>query len=138
MAYRKKDRTKHDEICAAFIRAEPRIKGKKMCKRHGELGYTHIHGPNHPADETARQCPDHCMTVEKQNGTVGFSKTLSDKLDGSPRDGKPISEQYPMGYSCGPVYGNFGYGLTYSDIEQRGIDNFVQDFIKCCESLGIW
>ena len=116
----------HDAILAAFDRvgADP-----IHCRRCGENGYSHIHGPrqsSHPA-----HCTQHSICVETFNGTVGFRNDAAASIPHL-QDRVPLRiAEHPLGYSCRPDFGGFSYGITADDILRfwSSFDVFAKDVV---------
>ncbi|MEO5731820.1 MAG: hypothetical protein ABI134_33565, partial [Byssovorax sp.] len=98
-----------------------------------ERGYTHIHGPRQPKGNG--HCTTHTVTVEKQNGTVSVREPIAETMGATARAAVPI-KQDPMGHSCGPEYGEFGFGFTAATLRGRGtLDDFAREVIQHAKSL---
>lgn len=124
----------HDDIIDAFKRAEPSI---STCARGGDPGYTHIHSPAQPP--AARRCSSHWIVVERANGTVAFRGILANKLGAAARPNLRIAA-HAAGHSAGPAYGDFDHALDLDAIADRWptVNDFVQDVLTACRSIGAW
>jgi hypothetical protein len=103
----------HNAIVAAFA-AHP---GVQTCHRGApNVGYTHIHGPSQPHHAT--MCTTHSVVVEQFNGTLSLRDPVGLALGFAQRVPHPIAT-HPLGYSRGPNFGAFGYGLDAAEILRR-------------------
>ncbi len=124
----------HDAIVGAFKQADPRV---SCCHRGGPSGYTHIHGPSHARHPT--RCRNHCVAVEKQNGTVALRRDLALQMGALARPNLAIS-RHPLGHSHRPDYGEFDHALDVPTIKQKWptLANFARDVIARCTQIYGW
>jgi hypothetical protein len=83
-------------------------------QRGGSPGYVHVVPRGF---DPARRGHRHVL-VELYNGTVGVTEELKDELKAQPRSTARIEDD-PLGYSAGPNYGRFRWGITHTDLVRR-------------------
>jgi hypothetical protein len=78
------------------------------------------------------------VAVELRNGTVCVTDELREQLAARPRPAKSIEDD-DLGYSAGPNYGRFKWGLTHSEIIARwGSERaFAEGVSKCVREFTI-
>jgi len=101
-------------------------------KKGGDPGYVHIV----PQGFDPSKAGQRHVTVELFNGSVSVDEPLREALGATARpidetdpEGKRgfhISDTCPLGASCGTYYGSFRWGLTFQEIEKRGVRAFVE------------
>ena len=96
--------------------------------RGGHPGYVHVV----PASLDPKKRAHRLIAVELRNGTVCVTDELREQLAARPRPAKRIEED-DLGYSTGPNYGRFEWGLTHSEIIAKwGSERaFAEDAKRC-------
>jgi hypothetical protein len=109
-------------ILLDFIEAFGASRGYvSLAQRNGPRGYVHVVPPGLDPKKIASRH----LLVER-NGTVCVTEQLHDTLGALLRPPVPI-DQDPLGYSAGPRYGRFRWGITQDHRQRRWRSE--QDFV---------
>ena len=101
-----------EKVLRAFVEAFSADDGYVVLRqRGGTPGYVHVV----PSGFDPSKRGHRHVVVELKNGAVGVTLKLRDVLGAQDRPQEPI-DKHDLGYSAGPSFGRFKWGLTHGAI----------------------